>query len=118
MVLQPLMSSPKHGTKRHGEVTDIESVVVYHEETDEITIFAVNRNLEEDVRMATDMRGMPGYQVLEHIVLANQDLKAVNGPGMERVIPQVAEQSKIEGSMLESMLYKASWNVIRLGVKR
>ncbi len=117
-VLQPLINCGKHGTKHHGEVTDIESVTVYHEEKDEVTIFAVNRNLEEDVKLVTDMRGMPGYQVLEHIVLEHSDLKAVNGPGTEQVFPRVAEQSKTEGDILESVLHKASWNVIRLGAKR
>lgn len=114
-VLQPLVNSTKHGTKHHGEVTDIESVVVYNEEKDEVTIFAVNRNLEEDVKLVTDMRGMLGYQVLEHLVLEHQDLKAVNGPEMELVAPKAAEQSKTENGILESVLHKASWNVIRLG---
>ncbi len=113
-VLRPLIHSTKHGTKQHGEVTDVESVAVYHEEKDEVTIFAVNRNLEEDVKLTVDMRSMPGYQVLEHIVLEHQDLKAVNGPGMEQVVPRAAEQSKTEDGILESVLHKASWNVIRL----
>ena len=113
-VLRPLIHSTKHGTKQHGEVTDVESVAVYHEEKDEVTIFAVNRNLEEDVKLTVDMRSMPRYQVLEHIVLEHQDLKAVNGPGMEQVVPRAAEQSKTEDGILESVLHKASWNVIRL----
>lgn len=113
-VLKPLTYSSKHDTKHHGEVTDVESVAVYQEEEDEVTIFAVNRNLEEDVKLSVDMRSMSGYQVLEHIVLEHQDLKAVNGPDMEQVAPRTAEQSKMEGGYLESMLHKASWNVIRL----
>ena len=117
-VLQPLINSEKHGTKGHGEVTDIESVAVYHEGKDEVTVFAVNRNLEEDVHLTADMRGMPGYQVLEHIVLEHSDLKAVNGPGAEQVAPRTAKQSRMEGGILESVLHKASWNVIRLGAKQ
>lgn len=113
-VLKPLTLSTKHDTKHHGEVTDVESVVVYQEEKDEVTIFAVNRNLEEDVKLDVDMRSMSGYQVLEHIVMEHPDLKAVNGPGKEQVAPRTAEQSKMEGGNLESVLHKASWNVIRL----
>lgn len=116
-VLQPLVHSAKHATERHGEVTDIESVVVYHAEEQEAVIFAVNRNLEEDVLLTTDMRGMPGYRVLEHIVLEHSDLKAVNGPDAQPVAPRTVEQSSMEGGILKSMLHKASWNVIRLSAK-
>lgn len=115
VALLPVLSSPKHVTATHDEVTDVESVAVYNEEKDEVTIFAVNRNLEDDVVLETDVRCFEGYKVLEHIVLECDDLKAVNAAGIERVKPAVADQSQLENGTLTSMLHKASWNVIRLG---
>jgi len=115
VVLQPLMNTPKHMTAKHDEITDIESVAVYNEETEELTIFAVNRNLEEDLQLVTDVRGMEGYRVLEHLVLEHDDLKAVNAAGMERVKPQRVSRSEIDAGIMTSLLRKASWNVIRLG---
>jgi len=115
VVLEPLMNTPKHATKKHDEITDIESVAVYNEETEELTIFAVNRNLEEDLQLVTDVRGMEGYRVLEHLVLEHDDLKAVNAAGMERVKPQRVSQSETDAGVMMSLLHKASWNVIRLG---
>lgn len=56
IALQPVLSSPKHPTKTHEEVTDIESVAVFHENSDEVVVFAVNRNLEEDVEFEIDLR--------------------------------------------------------------
>lgn len=47
----------------------MESVAVYNEEKDEVTIFAVNRNLEEDVELTTDVRSFAGYRIKEHIVM-------------------------------------------------
>ena len=114
-VLQPIIDTPKHDTAKHGDVTDIESVSVWNEEKEELTIFAVNRNLEEDVQLLADVRGMEGYRLLEHIVLEHDDLKAVNGAGKENVKPQVTSQSVLDNGRLESLLHKASWNVIRLG---
>ena len=114
-VLQPIMNTTKHATAKHDEVTDIESVIVWNEEKEELTIFAVNRNLEEDVQLVSDIRGVDGYRVLEHIVLEHDDLKATNGAGMERVKPRSVTQSTIDGGEMTSMLHKASWNVIRLG---
>ena len=115
VVLQPLLNTPKHGTSKHDEITDIESVAVWNEEKEELTILAVNRNLEEDINLVTDVRGMEGYRILEHIVLEHEDLKAVNGAGMERVKPKRVSQSALDGGEMNSLLHKASWNVIRLG---
>ncbi|MGI6093987.1 MAG: alpha-N-arabinofuranosidase [Lachnospiraceae bacterium] len=115
VALLPVLSSTKHATATHDEVTDVESVAVYNEEKEEVTIFAVNRNLEEDVVLETDVRSFEGYKVLEHIVLECDDLKAVNSAGTERVKPAVTQQSQLENGTLRSMLHKASWNVIRLG---
>jgi Alpha-L-arabinofuranosidase len=113
-VLRPLINSTKHATAKHDEITDIESVIVWNEENEEMTIFAVNRNLEEDVQLITDVRGLSNYQVIEHIVLEHEDLKASNSAGMERVAPRSVSQSVIANGEMTSTLHKASWNVIRL----
>lgn len=115
IALMPVMKVTKHDTARHENVTDIESVAVYHEEKEELTIFAVNRTLDEDIQLTTDLRGMEGYRVVEHIVLEDCDLKAVNGAGVQNVYPRSVERSSMDGGMMTSMLHKASWNVIRLG---
>lgn len=113
--LFPVIDSPLHETKDHGAVTDLESIAVYNEESEEVTIFAVNRNLTEDVTLTTDVRSFEGYSLKEHIVLESDDLKAVNGFGHERVAPQTVSRSALENGTLTSALHKASWNVIRLG---
>ena len=113
--LLPVMTTTMHDTAKHGEVTDVESVAVYDEEADTLTIFAVNRNLEEDVVLTTDVRSFEGYRVLEHIVLESDDLKAENSFAEEKVAPKTVSQSKVDGGEMTSLLHKASWNVIRLG---
>jgi len=110
-----MMDTPMHDTGNHGEVTDIESVVVNNEEKEEVTIFAVNRNLSEDLVLESDIRSFEDYQILEHIVLENDELKARNGAGIQKVQPKACSQSKLEGGTVVSLLHKASWNVIRLG---
>lgn len=115
VVLRPVIHTPVHDTAQHENVTDIESVAVYNEEKEELTIFAVNRNINEDIQVTADVRGLEGYQLKEHIVLENSDMKLCNGAGQELVFPKTAVQSSLEGGMMISMLHKASWNVIRLG---
>ena len=114
--LQPVGSGTKHATAKHDEITDVESIAVYNPEKDEVTIFAVNRNLEEDVELSTDVRSFEGYRVLEHIIMENEDLKAVNSLAGEKVYPvDGSDRSKLDSGIVTSILKKASWNVIRLG---
>lgn len=115
VALLPILSSPKHDTSGHADVTDVESVAVYNGEKEELTIFAVNRTLDEDITLTTDIRGMEGYRVLEHIVLESPDLKAVNSVNGQNVAPKTVDRSSLDEGIMTSMLGKASWNVIRLG---
>lgn len=118
MVLRPILVSPKHDTSKHENVTDVESAVVYNEEKEELTIFAVNRTLDEDIKLETDLRSMKGYRILEHIVLEESDIKLTNSAGEQTVIPKTVNRSAVDGRMMTSMLGRASWNVIRLGTDR
>ena len=74
----PLVQTAKHDTAKHENVTDVESVAVYNEEKEELTIFAVNRTLDEDIELTTDLRGMEGFHLTEHIVMEESNLKLVN----------------------------------------
>ena len=114
VALQPVISSTEHETSGHGSITDVEAVAVYNEEKEEVTIFAVNRSLKEDVVLNTDVRSFEGYRVAEHIVLESDDLKVVNAFGQENVKPKTTQQTTMDNGELTSMLHKASWNVIRL----
>ncbi len=91
VVLRPVIHTPVHDTAQHENVTDIESVAVYNEEKEELTIFAVNRNINEDIQVTADVRGLEGYQLKEHIVLENSDMKLCNGAGQELVFPKTVE---------------------------
>ncbi len=114
IVLKPILNSPRHDTKTHEDVTDIECVAVMNEEKEELTIFAVNRNICQDIELLTDMRSLEGYQLLEHIVLEQADLKICNVAGKEEVRPVSTKRSQMKGENLISILGKSSWNVIRL----
>ena len=104
----------KHDTSEHEDVTDIVSAAVYKEESKELTLFVVNRNIEEDVELTADLRGMGNCRLLEHIVLECGDRKCTNGPGQERVRPCNVSRSSADQGILQSLLRRMSWNVIRL----
>lgn len=113
-VLLPIVDTAVHDTKEHENVTDLESVVVWNEAQEEAVIFAVNRNLTDDMELTVDLRSLEGYQLLEHIVLEHEDMKICNHAGRESVMPQTVARSSIDHGTMTSILHKASWNVIRL----
>ena len=115
IALQPVLSSSKHDTKDFTDVTDVDSVAVWNPEKDEVTIFAVNRDLKEDITLTCDIGNFEGYELLEHLVLECGDLKAVNSAAGEAVTPKQSDETKVDGRTVTSNLHKASWNVIRLG---
>ena len=96
-------------------MTDVVSVAVYQEEKEELTVFAVNRNLEEDQHMSMDLRSFEGYEILEKIELVSEDLKAENSLYEEKVAPVRDAAARMDGQIAEVVLKKASWNVIRFG---
>ncbi|WP_408011393.1 alpha-N-arabinofuranosidase [Pseudalkalibacillus sp. A8] len=112
--IKPILSSPKYDSKDFTDVPFIDSAAVYNEEKDEVTIFMVNKNLEESITVSSDVRSFEGYSLVEHIVLENDDLKAVNTASNQVVTPHGNGQSTLEEGMLEARLPKTSWNVIRL----
>jgi alpha-N-arabinofuranosidase len=115
--LVPLIQSPKYDTKEITDVPYLESVAVYNEEQGEVTVFAVNRHLESELDLTVDLRSFGACRLIEHIVMASDDLKAVNTEQQPaRVKPHANGNASVDGSKVAASLAKASWNVIRLKV--
>ena len=119
IVLDGKVGSEKYDSKEYSDIPYIETVSVLNEENGELTIFAVNRNLGEGLDLEVNLHGMGNMKLIEHIVLANADLKAVNSAKEEKVKPALLTGAKLDNSggraLLEARLPPASWNVIRLG---
>ena len=114
-VLNTQILAPVYDSRNYSDVSYLDSVCVWNEEEDTLTIFAVNKSLEEDLEVSCDLRQFEGYQVKEHIVLTNDDMKAVNTEAdPDNVVPEKSAASKIDGGKLSTVLGKHSWNMIRL----
>jgi len=115
--LVPLIQSPKYDTKRITDVPYLESVAVHNEEAGEVTIFSVNRSLDEALPLEIDLRSFGECRLIEHIVMESDDLKAVNTESQpDRVKPRGNGGAVVEGNGVAASLPKASWNVIRVKV--
>ena len=115
IALRPVLSCERHDTKDFTDVNNVESVAVYDEENEALTVFAVNRDLNESVDFACDLRDFPGYRPVEHISLTSDDLQARNSAAVQAVAPRREQAGRMDGGTYRGILPKASWNVLRFG---
>lgn len=112
--LQPVIRCGKHATSTHGQVTDLESVAVYNEDSEQLTIFAVNRNVHEAVEFEAILRGFEGFHVKTYEALEETNMKACNSCECQAVKPICRTDYTMEGESFHTVLKAASWNVIVL----
>jgi alpha-N-arabinofuranosidase len=115
IALKPVISSTRHDTSKHTDVSDIEAVAVYNPDKEEVTVFAVNRNMDSDVDFTADIRGFENYGVIEYIVMENNDMKAVNSLNSQNVKPKAKKEFTLDQGIFTANMQKCSWNVIRFG---
>ena len=115
--LNCVIESPAYETKDFGRVNCLDSMAVFNNESgkETLTVFAVNRDAEEGINASFTLGGFSGYSIVEHLVMTNNDLKAVNDmKNPDRVKPVQGSGAGIEGEKLTVQFPKLSWNVIRM----
>lgn len=113
-VLNTVVQSPVYESK-HGDAPYLDSLLIMNEEEETLTLFAVNKDLTEDMEVSCDLRQFSDYKITEHIVLTHEDLKAENTEANpDNVAPRTGGISKIESGRLTAIFGKQSWNVIRM----
>ena len=116
VVLQTQVDSPTYQNKKYGTVPFIDCVTVYNDDDDELVIFAVNKDLKEDITLSMDLRQFAAFRVIEHVTMQDEDLYAVNTEeNPNRIIPAICTESCVENNSLKAVLKHKSWNMIRLG---
>lgn len=113
-VLNTVVNSPVYESK-YGDAPYLDSICVANEEDETLTIFAVNKDLNESMEITCDLRQFADYNIVNHIVLTHEDLKANNTEANpDNVVPKSSNSSKVENGILICVLEKQSWNVILL----
>lgn len=114
VVMNTIVKAPVYESKTFGETSYIDSVMIYNEELEELTLLAVNKNLEDSMLIECDLRQFQGYQVIEHLVLTHEDLKAVNTEEHPSNVTPTFGEAKIEENRLNAPFMRQSWNVVRM----
>ncbi len=110
---------PKKPTNHHGEQTTLCASCVYEEETGELTVFAANCDLSEDVELCLELRGFGPLRGVGHTELYHEDPYARNTFEEEfTVLPAEKELADCREGQLRIVLKKHSWNVLRFREER
>ena len=111
--------SPVYDDAEYGSVPFIEAVAVIEEEAEELTIFAVNRDLINTRELAVDSRDFSDYQPASCFFMKNSNLKACNTLQCPyNVTPEEGVLPELSSGSLRLRLQSASWNVFRLSKSR
>jgi len=102
-------------TPAFGDVPVVDCAATREEETGIITVFAVNRDQEEQAGLTLDVRALGDAVVGEHTAVYDEDPDAVNTAAEpNRVVPRRLDDLKSQDGHLTAVLPPESWSMIRL----
>jgi alpha-L-arabinofuranosidase len=112
--LRPILDTPCYDAKHYSGVP-VADVAATRDEGGNITVFCVNRDLNENMLLDCDLRSFGGFSLITQEVLHHDDMKAVNTEAVPDTIkPARLPDRRFESGKFEIELPAASWNVIRL----
>jgi alpha-N-arabinofuranosidase len=92
---------------------------VHDEVAGALTLFALNRSLEEELPLNVCAKGFERLEIEQALELRDDDLQATNTRAApERIRPGLPTGVAVDGARLRATLAPASWNVIRLAADR
>jgi alpha-N-arabinofuranosidase len=113
-VLNTLVESPVYESKKYGEAAYLDAVWVEND-ANTLTLFAVNKDMDEDMAISCDLRQYADFSVTQHTVLTHSDRYAVNTEASpDTVHPTASRISAIQKGYFTTQLGRHSWNMIRL----
>lgn len=112
--LRPIVRTPTYDCKDYTDVPLLDATATMADDG-AVTIFAVNRDMREDLEVSCDLRAFGDLRLKEHIVLHHDDVKAVNTESAENTVaPAQQAAGTLDGGRLTVKIPALSWNVIRL----
>jgi alpha-L-arabinofuranosidase len=112
--LNPVIKSPVYSSKDFDDVPLVDASATLADDGS-LTIFALNRSMDNHLELSLDLRSFGQLVMKEHIVLHHDDIKAVNTEtSPDNVVPFIQPIGKPDNGKFTVTLPALSWNVIRL----
>ena len=119
-VLRSVVDTPTYETAKSPEpVGLLKLTCVLSQDGSELTVFALNRSLDEELSFELELAGFAPTALLEATEMHHDDLNAVNTEDCERVRPEAMGEGRaaVSGTALTATLRAASFAMFRLSVK-
>lgn len=114
VALNPIITCPKHDTKRFTDVPYLEAIATFDEENESMAVFCVNKSLDDSAVLDVNLMDFDGYKPVEFISMDGYHKKDENSIENPFVKPHNNPLPKMDGNILTAQLKPFSWNVIRL----
>jgi len=109
------IDGPTYDCDAAHDVNYLDLAAVHDKKNGRLTLFIVNRHLEEAAELDLELLGFPGCSIESHMTLGGQGLQVTNSAQEpDRVVPRKGSGVEIEdGSRLVGALPPLSYHVIR-----
>ena len=111
--LRAIVDSPVYDCRDFEAVPTIDATATLGDDGS-VTVFCVNRDLNEDFKLEIDLRAFGKLRLEEHILLRHDDVKAVNTEeNPDNVSPTAGPGGEMDSGRAAIRVPALSWNVIR-----
>lgn len=112
------IEAPKFDCKEYTDVPMLDSVAVVDKEKGELTLFVLNRSVDEDLEVEIDLRTFDVERCIMNIALEGSEFGAVNSAQHpDNVVPTDKKVGICSDGYLKAVLNHASWNMLRFQLK-
>lgn len=111
------MSCPRYDCKKYTDVPMLDAVAVHSKEDKTLSLFVLNRSLEEDLEVSCDLRSFEVKECIQNVALEGYDLKAENSAvNPDNIVPLEKNTAVLKDGYMSTVLKKTSWNMFRFNL--
>lgn len=113
--LRVAVNGPTYDCRVADDVAYLDIAATHDRPAGTVTIFALNRHLNEAADLDMALTGFPGASVAMHKAMEGHDLMATNGPERpDAIVPTDATGLGVEDGALKGRLAPLSYHVVKL----
>ncbi|WP_116653623.1 alpha-N-arabinofuranosidase [Pelagibacterium sediminicola] len=111
------VDGPTYDCQVADDVNYLDAAAVHNEAQGTVTLFMVNRHLDEAAELDFDLAGFPKARVIGHKVMEGYGLRDTNGPDKpDAVAPRDGKGLGVEDGRVRGALAPLSYHLLRLDV--